>query len=69
MATVLQIEQLQYLTMMQNGSLKRISRPLSWIFKIIFLTVGAPETHSASVCQIGGDRSYYCRDITIFCIF
>jgi len=30
--------------MMQNGSLKRIGRLPSWIFKIIFLMSGALET-------------------------
>jgi len=31
--------------MMHNGSLKRIGRPPSWIFKMKFLMGGALQTH------------------------
>jgi len=33
-AAILKIEKLQYLTMIQNGSLKRTGRPPSWLLKI-----------------------------------
>jgi len=40
-AAILKIDKLQYLMMMQNGSLKRIGCPPSWIFKMKFLMGGA----------------------------
>jgi len=53
--------------MMQKGSLKRIGRPPSWIFKMKILMSGALETldhhHRA---KFYGDRSYCWRDIAIF---
>jgi len=33
MATILKIEGLRYVVMMQNGSFKQISHPPSWIFE------------------------------------
>ena len=51
-AYIWKISKLQYLMMMQNGSLKCISRPPSWIFKIKLSMGGALETRSASSCQI-----------------
>jgi len=35
-AAILKIEKLQYLMMIQNGSLKRDGRPPSWLFKMNF---------------------------------
>ena len=69
-AATLKIEKSRYLTVMQNGSLKRIGHPPSWIFKINFLTATAlekPILHQYA--KISGDRSYRCRDIAIYCDF
>ena len=68
-AYIWKINKLQYLMMMQNGSLKCISRPPSWIFKIKLSMGGALETvlhHRARFC---GDRSNCCKDIAIFRVF
>jgi len=48
----LKIDKLQYLMMLQNGSLKRIGRPPSWIFKMKFLMGSALEIRFAISCQI-----------------
>jgi len=69
-AAVLKIEKLQNFMMMQNRSLKLVGRPPSWIVKIKFLSGNAFERHVlhhyTKFCR---DRSYCCRDITIFHIF
>ena len=55
---------------MQNGSIKRVGRPPSWIDKIKFLTGDALVKHilhnRAKFC---GDTSYRYRDIAIFRVF
>ena len=66
----MKIDKLQYLMMMQNGSLKRVGRPPSWIFKMKFLMGGALETHVLHHrAKFFRDRWYCCRDIAIFRVF
>ena len=55
-----------YQMMTQNGSLKFIVRPPSWIFKRIFLMGGALETHLHRCTKFCGDRLLCCRDIARF---
>jgi len=56
--------------MMQNGSLKHVGSPPSWIVEIEFLTSDALEIHvlchRAKFCA---DRSYCCSDVAVFRVF